>query len=230
LRRSKIKHIELDIPYEDNHLLAVNKPAGMLVQGDQTGDKCLVDYAGEYLRVRYHKPGKAYVGLVHRLDRPVSGLVLLTKTSKALVRMHKIFLERAVQKCYWALISQPPPQESGTLIHWLKKHPGKNRTHCYYKESSGAKRSELSYKLKLAKEGKYLLEVFPLTGRPHQIRAQLSAMGCPIIGDLKYGYKGKGSLAIGLHAKSLRFEHPIKKEPLFIEARLPAGNLWQSFK
>lgn len=220
---------ETIILYEDNHLLALNKPAGMLVQGDRTGDASLIDHAKSYLRTRYNKPGQAYVGLVHRLDRPVSGVVLLTKTSKALSRMNRMFSDQNITKCYWAVTSKLPPSESGNLIHWLKKDGGKNRTRAFSRETPGAKRSELSYTLILTSNGKYLLEIFPHTGRPHQIRAQLNAIGCPILGDVKYGFKGQAAQSIALHARSLSFEHPVKKELLEIEASLPGVDHWQPF-
>ena len=219
----------LQILFEDNHLLAVSKPAGMLTQGDRTGDPCVVDFVEEYIRKRYQKPGRAYVGLVHRIDRPVSGVVVLTKTSKALTRMNKAFAEGKVKKCYWAITGQSAGQESGTLIHWLKKDSVKNRTRVFKRDGKGGKRSELKFVLKLCVHHRYLLEVFPITGRPHQIRAQLGAIGCPIIGDVKYGFKGKPSAEIGLHARSIEFIHPVKNEPLIVEAPLPEGNLWQSF-
>ena len=223
-------HGKIEILYEDNHLLAVNKPSGLLVQGDQTGDICLVDLAKEYLKVKYNKPGKVYVGLVHRLDRPVSGVVLLTKTSKALTRMNKIFTDRKVSKHYWAVTMNSPPNESDTLTHWLRKNSTKNRTTSFNREEKGSKLSQLDYSLVMAKDQKYLLEVVPLTGRAHQIRVQLSAIGCPIVGDVKYGFKGSPERAIGLHARSLHFEHPVKKEPLTIKAPLPSGSYWKSFR
>ena len=221
--------LESSILFEDNHLLAVNKPAGVLVQGDQTGDPSLIDYAKAYLKVKYHKPGDAYIGLVHRLDRPVSGVTLLTKTSKALTRMNQAFAHGRVTKCYWALTAEIPPAESGRLIHWLKKDPARNRTSTYSKERHGAKKSELRYVLNRTINGKHLLEVFPKTGRSHQIRAQLAAIGCAILGDVKYGFKGKGSPSIALHARSLQFDHPVKKEPLLIEAPIPLSSYWQPF-
>ena len=218
--------IEVLVLYEDNHLLAVNKPAGLLVQGDQTGDACLIDHAKQYLKVKYKKPGNVFVGLVHRLDRPVSGVVLLAKTSKALTRMNQLFSQHRLEKRYWALTAQRPVKESGHLVHWLKKDPAKNRTAVYKKEKSGTKKSELEYNLVMSKGKKNLLEVNPKTGRPHQIRAQLSAIGCPILGDVKYGSKVPASNSIALHAKSLKFIHPVKKEPLNIEAPLPENELW----
>lgn len=222
-------HDNIEILYEDNHLLAINKPSGLLVQGDQTGDMCLVDYAKEYLKVKYNKPGNVYVGLVHRLDRPVSGVVLLAKTSKALLRMNRIFANRQINKQYWAVTMNPPPHESDTLTHWLRKNSKKNRTTSFNRETKGSKLSQLDYHLIMAKDHKYLLEVIPLTGRAHQIRVQLSAVGCPIAGDVKYGFKGSPERYIGLHAKSLHFEHPIKKEPVSIGAPLPINSYWMPF-
>jgi len=220
---------KIEIIYEDNHLLAVNKPPGLLVQGDQTGDISLVDQVKKYLKLKYNKPGKVYVGLVHRLDRPVSGVVLLTKTSKALTRMNQIFADRKVRKKYWAITVNPPPSESDRLTHWLKKDHIKNRTTRYNREVKGSKLAQLDYSLLLAKNRKYLLEIYPLTGRAHQIRVQLSAIGCPIAGDVKYGYKGSPERAIGLHAHSLQFEHPVRKEPITIEAPAPLDSFWGSF-
>ncbi|GJM28568.1 MAG: RNA pseudouridine synthase [Cyclobacteriaceae bacterium] len=218
-----------NVLFEDNHLLAVNKPAGILVQGDQTGDPSLVDFAKEYLRVKYNKPGQAYLGLIHRLDRPVSGVVLLAKTSKALSRMNLVFQQRQVKKYYWALTENRPPQESDSLVHWLTKNTRDNRAKAHKREVPQAKRSELEYSLKMMMEKKYLLEVLPITGRPHQIRVQLSTIGCPILGDAKYGYKGPASRIIALHAKSLHFNHPVKKEPLVIEAPLYMDEIWKPF-
>lgn len=220
---------DLVVLYEDNHLLALNKPAGTLVQGDVTGDTSLVDQAKEYLRVKYKKPGEAFTGLIHRLDRPVSGVVLLAKTSKALTRMNRQFADRHVTKCYWAISTSRPPSESGTLVHWLKKNPSKNLTKAYRQEVSGTRRSELDYQLTQAMGNHYLIEVFPKTGRPHQIRAQLGAIGCPIVGDVKYGFRGNPSQSIALHARSLSFDHPVKKIPMLIEAPLPEEDYWREF-
>jgi len=227
--------------YEDNHLLIVNKPAGWLVQGDRTGDKTLADWGKEYLKKKYDKPGNVFLGVVHRLDRPVSGVVAMARTSKALARMNQIFKTRQVTKTYWALVQNPPPEPEATLVHWLVKDSAKNKATAFSTEKKNSKQAELSYRLlmqgnspsprwKRGKNGVYLLEVKPLTGRPHQIRVQLAAMGCPIVGDVKYGFSMPNSDAsIGLHARKLSFIHPVKREPVSFLADVPSLNLWQPF-
>lgn len=221
----------LDVLFEDNHLLVINKPAGVLVQGDETGDKPLVEEAKRYIKQKYNKPGEVFLGVVHRLDRPVSGVVVFARTSKALTRMNELFRDRKTEKVYWAVAEKAPPTPSGTLVHWLLKDEKKNKTTVYRQETTGALRSELSYAHLTSVGTLHLLEVRPLTGRSHQIRAQLSAMGCPIFGDLKYGAlspTGDGSIA--LHARRLSFLHPVKKEPLTIEAELPDLSWWAPFR
>ena len=173
--------------YEDNHLIIVNKEPGILVQGDATGDKCLLDMVKEYIAEKYDKPGAVFLGTVHRLDRPVSGLVVFARTSKALERMNELFRKRDVQKIYWAVVRNRPPQSKGKLVHWLSKDEAKNVTTAYDYEAPGTQRAELSYRV-LGEINKYhLLEVTPITGRPHQIRVQLASMNCPIRGDINYG-------------------------------------------
>lgn len=215
---------------EDNHLLVVNKPPGVLVQGDETGDTPLVELAKEYIKEKYKKPGAVFLGVVHRIDRPVSGVVVFARTSKALARMNELFRSRRTAKHYWAITDGKPSASEGTLVHWLVKDAQANKTTAYAKERTGAQRAELSYSVKAVKGGLRLLEVIPITGRPHQIRVQLASMGCPIIGDVKYGsgmQTGDGS--IGLHARRLEFIHPVKQEPLVVEADPPQRPWWQTF-
>ena len=202
------------------------------MQGDDTGDKVLVDYAKDYIREQSNKPGNIFCGLVHRLDRPVSGLVVLAKTSKALERMNKIFATREVEKTYWAIVKQMPPQTEGTLVHFLLKNTQKNITTAYKTEVQGSQRAELSYKL-LSKltDGLCLLEVKPKTGRPHQIRVQLASMKCSIVGDVKYGYPTLNKDAsIHLHARQLEFIHPVQKEMIKVVADVPKEALWNNLR
>lgn len=220
----------LQILFEDNHLLVVNKPGGMLVQGDKTGDAPLVELGKQYIKKKYDKPGAVFLGVVHRLDRPVSGVTVLARTSKALSRMNRLFQSREVSKKYWAVSHAAPPAPEGKLIHWLEKDSRRNVTQVYQQERAGAKRAELDYRLLTQKQDTYLLEVSPLTGRPHQIRVQLAAMGCPIAGDLKYGFPSPHpDQNISLHAYSLQFVHPVRKEPLEINAPLPDKSYWLNF-
>lgn len=225
------KRIEfLDVVYEDNHLLVINKPAGILVQGDSTHDKPLVDYGKEYIKKKYNKPGEVFLGVIHRLDRPVSGLVVFARTSKALERMNKIFHDRKVQKTYWAITKQKTRPEKGKLVDWLIKDPAKNVSKVCSEDTQGAKRAELSYRYLGTLNRHHLIEVTPKTGRPHQIRVQLSAAGCPIRGDIKYGFKQPNpDASIHLHARRLYFIHPVKKEPIDLVAGLPESEFWEQF-
>lgn len=216
--------------FEDNHLLVVNKSAGVLVQGDATGDVPLVELCKQYIKVKYGKPGEVFLGVVHRLDRPVSGVVVLARTSKALERMNELFREKETQKTYLAIVRKKPQQPEGMLIHWLQKDEKKNKTTVFKNETKGALRSELSYKVLGTARDHWLLEVSPVTGRSHQIRVQLASMGCVIKGDLKYGDdEANADGSIYLHARRLTFVHPVKKEKVTFEAPLPAMGLWKYF-
>ncbi len=220
----------LSVLYEDNHLLVINKPAGVLVQGDITGDKPLVEMAKDYIGKKYNKPGDVFLGVVHRLDRPVSGVTVFARTSKALERMNALFRDRETKKIYWAIVTSKPSRQEGTLVHWLVKDEKKNKTTAYIRENANGLRSELNFTVIESKRGYYLIEVNPITGRPHQIRVQLASMGCPIAGDVKYGSEmNSPDGSIGLHARRLSFIHPVKKEPLVISAELPQNDWWKPF-
>ncbi len=221
---------ELEILFEDNHLIAVNKRSGVLVQGDETGDEPLSEKVKTYLAKKYQKPGAVFLGVVHRLDRPVSGVVVFARTSKALSRMNELFRLRETKKIYVAIVGGTPRPPEGSLVHWLSKDESKNKTTIYRKETEGASRSELHYQLLRVIDGRSFLEVRPVTGRSHQIRAQLSSMGCPIVGDLKYGSaEPTGDGSICLHALRLEFIHPVRKEPVTIAAPLPQNHYWIPF-
>ncbi len=220
----------LSIIYEDNHLIAVNKPSGTLVQGDKTGDESLIDLVKKYLVKKYKKEGEAYLGSPHRIDRPTSGIVLFTKTSKALSRINKQFHDKEVAKTYWAIVKKGNLKKEGTLIHFLKRFPEKNKSIAYDKEHEGSKRAELSYKIIQELDNYFLLEIFPKTGRHHQIRSQLSAIGFPIRGDIKYGYdRTNRDASINLHARRLEFIHPVSKEMVKIKGKLPKTDpVWKA--
>jgi 23S rRNA pseudouridine1911/1915/1917 synthase len=222
---------ETDILYEDNHLIAINKRSGDIVQVDETGDEPLDEMVKKYIAAKYNKPNGAFLGVVHRLDRPVSGVILFAKTSKALERMNAIFKNREVRKTYFAVVRNKPARLEGNLVHYLIKNPQKNVVAAYNKEVAGSQRSELDYKLIGEVGGFYLLQVNPLTGRSHQIRVQLSTMDCPIVGDNKYGYpRGSRKGSICLHARQLEFIHPVQKEPIKIFAPLPIDGFWERFE
>lgn len=218
------------ILYEDNHLIAVNKRPSEIVQGDKTGDTPLSETVKEYIRKKYNKPGEAYLGVTHRIDRPVSGVVLFARTSKALARLNEMFRDKEVKKTYWAVVKNKPAQDSGHLVHFLKKNEQKNMSRAFDKETPGALRSELDYKVLFSSDNYHLLEINPHTGRHHQIRVQLSAMGCPIKGDVKYGFRrGNEDASIHLHARKVEFIHPVSKLPVVIEANPPDEVLWNYF-
>ena len=220
----------LDILYEDNHLVVVNKAAGTLVQGDKTGDIPLNELVKSYIKKKYNKPGEVFLGTVHRLDRPTSGIVLFARTSKALARMNELFKIKDIQKTYWAVTEKPPNSAKGLLVDFLLKNEKQNKSYVKPNDKNGAKKAELTYEL-IGKGNNYsYIQVKPATGRHHQIRVQLSSMGCIIKGDLKYGAKRSNKDgSIHLHARKLEFIHPVKKEPISIIAPPPNEVLWNEF-
>lgn len=222
------KH-NLQVLFEDNHLIVVNKRAGDLVQGDKTGDKPLPDIVKDYLKDKYSKEGNVYLGVVHRLDRPTTGIVVFAKTSKALPRLNKLFKEKTAQKTYWAVVKNAPPKQEDTLIHWLKKNPKNNKSTAFKTEVDGAKKAILHYSFLKELDNYNLLEINLETGRHHQIRCQLNTIGCHIKGDLKYGAKRSNKDAsIHLHARQLAFIHPVKKDLIKITAPLPNDPIWKA--
>ena len=218
----------MEVIYEDNHLIAVNKTCREIVQGDKTGDTPLSEILKAWLKEKYAKPGNVFVGVAHRLDRPVSGLVLFAKTSKALARLNEMFRTGDIKKTYWAIVKNSPPTEEGTLEHWLVRNEKQNKSYAYTEEKPNSKKAILHYKLLARSDNYYLLEVDLKTGRHHQIRCQLAKMGCPIKGDLKYGSeRSNKDGGISLHARKAQFIHPVSKEPVEIVASVPEDSLWK---
>ncbi len=217
----------LQVLYDDNHIIIVNKRPGDIVQGDKTGDKPLSEVVKEYIAEKYNKPGAVYLGVVHRLDRPTSGIVVFARTSKALPRLNTMFAEKEVQKTYWAVVKNKPLLESDTLTHWLKRNPKQNKSYANINEVPDSKKAILDYKMIKKLDRYYLLEIDLHTGRHHQIRSQLSSIGSFIKGDLKYGAnRSNKDGSIHLHARKLNFIHPVKKEPLTIIAPPPSDAIW----
>jgi len=222
---------DLKIIYEDNHLIVINKRPGDIVQGDKTGDLPLSEVVKLYLKDKYNKPGEAYLGVVHRLDRPTSGVVLFSKTSKALSRLNKAFANRETEKIYWAVVKNKPQSKSGRLEHYLKRNPKQNKSYAHINAVPESKKAILSYRLIKSLDNYHLLEVKLETGRHHQIRSQLSAIGSPIKGDLKYGFdRSNKDGSIHLHAKRLSLTHPVKKEKITFEADPPEDVIWNNCK
>lgn len=225
-----MKISDLQVIYEDNHLIAVNKPAGVLVHGDHTEDITLIDVVKQFVKVRYKKPGEVFLGLVHRIDRPVSGVVIFARTSKALSRMNELIKDRKIEKSYLALVGHRPKKFSDKLEHFIFKNVEKNRANISKKSRPGYKPCSLSYELSMEIEGKCLLNINLHTGRSHQIRAQLNYIGCPIVGDIKYGYPTKLlDRSICLHSHSMKFIHPVKKEEVHITVDPPSNQFWDKF-
>jgi len=219
----------LQILFEDNHLLIVNKRPGDIVQRDSTGDTPLSEIVKDYIKEKYNKPGAVFLGVVHRLDRPTSGIILFAKTSKALTRLNKMFLERTIQKTYWAIVKNTPPNPSEKLIHYLKRNTKQNKSYAHINEVANSKKAILTYTLKKKLDSFYLLEIKLETGRHHQIRSQLSTIKCPIKGDLKYGAKRSNKDgSIHLHAQKLTFIHPVKKEKIIVTAFPPNDPIWNA--
>lgn len=220
----------MNVIYEDNHIILVNKACSEIVQGDKTGDTPLSETVKQYIKEKYHKPGNVFLGVTHRLDRPVSGLVLFARTSKALSRLNEMFKTKEIKKTYWAIVKNQPPAPAGELVHWLVRNEKQNKSYAYDREVKDSKKAILDYKVIGRSEHYYLLEINLQTGRHHQIRCQLAKMGCPIKGDLKYGaQRSNPDGSICLHARRIEFVHPVSKEKMSFEAPVPESALWKSF-
>jgi len=222
----------LTILYEDNHIVAVNKTHHDLVQKDATGDLSLDDRIKQFLKDKYNKPGEVFLGVVHRLDRPVTGVVLVARTGKALTRLTKMLRDGKINKTYWAIVKNAPPRESDRLVHFMVRNTKQNKSYCSESPKPDSKEAALSYKIIGKSDNYHLLEVNLETGRHHQIRAQLAQIGCPVKGDLKYGFpRSNNNGGISLHARKIKFTHPVTKQELEIIARLPEeDSLWKAFK
>lgn len=219
----------LEVLFEDNHLIVINKKSGDIVQGDKTGDTPLSDIVKEYIKDKYNKPGNVFLGVVHRLDRPTTGIIVFAKTSKALERFNKMLRDKTVNKTYWAVVKNKPTKDNDTLIGFLRKNPKNNKSTSYSSEIKDSKKAVLHYKLIKSLNNYHLLEVDLETGRHHQIRCQLSAIGLPIKGDLKYGFdRSNKNASIHLHARKINFSHPVTKETISITAPTPKEVIWDA--
>jgi 23S rRNA pseudouridine1911/1915/1917 synthase len=224
------KLLKENILFEDNHIIIINKLPSQIVQGDKTGDAPLADLVKAYIGEKYKKPGEVFLGVVHRLDRPVSGAVIFARTSKSLTRLNELLKKREIQKTYWAVVKNKPPKESDTLVNFLRRDEGKNKSFISNENSKSAQKASLSYKLIAGSDNYFLLEIDLQTGRHHQIRTQLAAIGCPIKGDLKYGYpRSNSDGSIHLHARKLKFIHPVTLNLVSILADTPKDPVWDFF-
>jgi 23S rRNA pseudouridine1911/1915/1917 synthase len=224
------KLLEENILFEDNHIIIINKLPSQIVQGDKTGDVPLADIVKEYIKVKYKKAGEVFLGVVHRLDRPVSGAVIFARTSKSLTRLNTLIKNREIKKTYWAVVKNKPPKESDTLVNYLRRDEVRNKSFITGEKTKSAQQASLSYTMIACSDNYYLLQVDLQTGRHHQIRAQLAGIGCPIKGDLKYGYpRSNSDGSIHLHARSLNFIHPVTLVPVFVVARPPRDAVWDFF-
>jgi 23S rRNA pseudouridine1911/1915/1917 synthase len=221
---------QIEVLYEDNHLIAVNKKPSQIVQEDKTGDKPLIEFVKDYIKVKYNKPGEVFLGVVHRIDRPVSGVVIFARTSKAQARLNEMLKTHEINKTYIAIVKNKPEIESDKLSNYILRNTKQNKSYIYQKEVKDSQFAELNYKLIGSSDNYHLLEIELITGRHHQIRAQLSAIGCPIKGDLKYGApRSNEDASICLHSYKMEFLHPIKKEQIIITAPPPQNSLWNYF-
>jgi 23S rRNA pseudouridine1911/1915/1917 synthase len=230
MTEKKHQPVQQRVLFEDNHLIAVNKLPSEIVQGDKTGDMPLSEEVKAFIKAKYEKPGNVFTGVIHRIDRPVSGVTLFAKTGKALTRMNALVKNRGIKKTYWAIVKQKPAEDHARLVHHLLRNEKKNKSFAYPKPVENSKEAILDYRLIAQSNDYFLLEIDLKTGRHHQIRAQLAAIGCPIKGDLKYGFaRSNPDASISLHARSMAFMHPVKNEPVFIVADPPDDVLWNFF-
>jgi len=221
----------MTVLYEDNHLIAVNKTCSEIVQGDKTGDTPLSEIIKQWLKEKYNKPGNVFTGVIHRLDRPVTGVVVFAKTGKALERMNELFRQGELTKIYWAIVKSPPPQAEGELIHYLVRNEKQNKSYAFDTEKEGSQKAILTYKIIAKSDNYFLLEIELKTGRHHQIRCQLAKTGCPVKGDLKYGFdRSNKDGGISLHSRKISFIHPVSKEPVTIVAPVPDDKIWKYFE
>lgn len=228
---TSVEAFQKEVLFEDNHLIIINKKPSQIVQPDKTGDVALIDLVNIYLRAKYNKPGNAFVGVVHRIDRPVSGIVIFAKTSKALERMNELIKSRNIKKIYWAVVKEPPKEPAGKLEHYIVRNKSQNKSFAHNTPKPEAQKAELHYKIIAHSDNFHLLEIELITGRHHQIRCQLAAIGSPIKGDIKYGYnRTNEDASIHLHARAVEFIHPVTKELILITAPTPKETLWQFFE